>query len=137
MNSDLEQAGVLAQADVAASLYNLCELTLATLNNNTTALDWKGAITSDQVTAYLCRLSSLHCQHYQYYHEVSHIQGTVNEMVDILSCCHDLMDAQLLTLFDTCFPQDVPWCMCPLLPMMLSALSSSLQWRWPTTASWL
>ena len=32
--SDLEQAGVLAQADVATSLYNLHKLTLATVNDN-------------------------------------------------------------------------------------------------------
>ena len=41
MNSDLEQAGVLlAQADMAASLYDLCELTLTTLNDNTAAITW-------------------------------------------------------------------------------------------------
>ena len=61
-NSNLEQVGVLTQADVAASLYDLCELTLTTLNNNITAIacNQKGAITSDQVAAYLCHLSSLH-----------------------------------------------------------------------------
>ena len=37
-NSDLEQAGVLAQANVAVSLYDLRERTLATLNDNTTAI---------------------------------------------------------------------------------------------------
>ena len=65
-NSDLEQAGVLAHADVAASLYDLRELTLATLNNNTAAItqNQKGAITSDQAAAYLCHLSSLHHHHY-------------------------------------------------------------------------
>ena len=33
-SSDLEQARVLAQADVATFLFNLWELTLVTLNNN-------------------------------------------------------------------------------------------------------
>ena len=33
-NSDLEQAGVLAQADMAMLLFDLWELTLATLNDN-------------------------------------------------------------------------------------------------------
>ena len=37
-NSDREQVSVLAQADMAASLYDLCELTLTTLNDNTTAI---------------------------------------------------------------------------------------------------
>ena len=59
-NSDLEQAGILAQADVAASLYNHQELTLSTLNDNSTVIsrNQKGAITSNQAAAYLCRLSS-------------------------------------------------------------------------------
>ena len=127
-NSDLEQAGVLAQADMAASLYDLQELTLTTLNDNTTTITWnqKGAITSDQAAAYLCCLSSLHHWHHHYYHDVSHIQGTVNEMADILSHHHDLLDMHLFTLFNTCFPQDIPWHMCHLQSMMLLALNSSL-----------
>ena len=65
-NSNLEQASILAQADVAASLYDLRELTLSTLNDNSTTISCnrKGAITSNQAAAYLCHLSSLHCQHH-------------------------------------------------------------------------
>ena len=37
-NSDLEQAGVLAQADMATHLFDLQELTLATLNDNIAAV---------------------------------------------------------------------------------------------------
>ena len=95
---------------MAASLYDLWELTLSTLNDNSAAIsrNQKGAITSDQAAAYLCRLSSLHCWHHCYCHEVSHIQGLANEMVDILSCHHDLSDSQILTLSDTRFPQELP-----------------------------
>ena len=59
-NSDLEQAGILTHADVAASLYDLQELTLLTLNDNSAAIfhNWKGAITSNQAAAYLCHLWS-------------------------------------------------------------------------------
>ena len=39
-NSDLEQAGVLAQADVANTLYDLRDRTLTTLNDNITAISW-------------------------------------------------------------------------------------------------
>ena len=39
-NSNLEQAGVLAQANVANNLYDLCDCTLATLNDNITAVSW-------------------------------------------------------------------------------------------------
>ena len=37
-NSGLEQAGILAHAGVATSLYNLRELTLSTLNDNSAAV---------------------------------------------------------------------------------------------------
>ena len=45
-NSDLEQAGILAQEDVAASLYDLQELTLLTLNDNSTAISQTGRVPS-------------------------------------------------------------------------------------------
>ena len=67
-NSDLEQAGILAHVDVATSLYDLRELTLAMLNDNSATIsrNWMGAaITSNQAAAYLCHLSSLHHQHHQ------------------------------------------------------------------------
>ena len=86
-NSDLEQAGVLAQADIANNLYDLRDRTLATLNDNIAAIsrNRKGALTSDQAGAYLCRLTSLHRRHHQYCHEVSYIKGEVNQMADTLS----------------------------------------------------
>ena len=37
-NSDLEQAGVLVQADVTNNLYDLHDPTLATLNDSITAI---------------------------------------------------------------------------------------------------
>ena len=86
-NSDLEQAGVLAQADVANNLYDLCDCTLTTLNDNIMAVsrNQKGALTSDLAGAYLCRLTSLHRCHHRYCHEVSYIKGEVNQMADTLS----------------------------------------------------
>ena len=86
-NSNLEQVGVLAQANVANNLYNLWDHTLATLNDSIAAVSWnqKGALTSDCAGAYLCQLTSLHCQHHRYCHEVSYIKGEVNQMADTLS----------------------------------------------------
>ena len=87
MNSNLEQAGVLAQAHIMNTVYDLRDQMLATLNNNITAISHnkKGAITSDQSAAYLCCLTSLHRCHHRYYHEVSHISGEANKMTDTLS----------------------------------------------------
>jgi predicted metal-dependent HD superfamily phosphohydrolase len=110
-NSNLKQAGVLGQADIAACLFNLRELMLATVNDNVAAVsrNHKGAVTLDQAATYLCQLSSLHRHHHWYYHEVSHIKGLVNAMADFLLRCFDLTEAELLTYFNTHFPQDMPW----------------------------
>ena len=55
-NSDLEQAEVLTQADIANNLYDLWDHTLTTLNDNVAAVSWnqKGALTSNCAGAYLC-----------------------------------------------------------------------------------
>jgi hypothetical protein len=138
-NSDLEQAGVLGQANVVASLFDLRELMLVTVNDNMAAVsrNRKVAVTSDQAAAYLCWLSSLHRRHYWYYHEVSHIKGLVNAMVDFLLWHFDLTEPELLMDFNTHFPQDMPWRLCHLPPVMHSALISMLWWQTPATASWL
>jgi hypothetical protein len=120
-NSNLEQAGVLTQADMANTIYDLWDQTLATLNNNTAAVsrNRKGAMTSDQAGAYLCWMTSLHHCHHCYCHEVSHMSGDTQEMANTLSHHHDLTDQQLLTLFNHHFPQDKPWRMCHLPNGML------------------
>ena len=61
-NSDLEQAGVLAQADIVNNLYDLHDCTLSILNDNIAAVshNHKEALTSNHAGAYLCCLTSLH-----------------------------------------------------------------------------
>ena len=78
---------MLAQADVANTVFDLHDRMLATLNDNIAAISRhkKGAITSNQGAAYLCRPTSLHRCHHWYYHKVSHISGKANEMADTLS----------------------------------------------------
>ena len=138
-NSDLEQAGVLAQADVANTTFDLRERTLATLNDNTAAIsrNKKGTISSDQAAAYLCRLDSTHRRHHRYFHETAHIKGTANTMADTISRSMHMSDDELLTLFNAKFPQEKPWRMCPLPTAMHSALSSCLRRKRPDVASCL
>ena len=61
-NSSLEQAGVLAQANIPNNLYDLHDRTLSTLNDNIAAVsqNGKGTLTSDCASTYLCQLTSLH-----------------------------------------------------------------------------
>ena len=58
-------------------------------------------------------------------------------MADTLSRRHDLTDNELLTLFDSKYPQTKPWHMSQLSTKMLLALNSSLQWKRPDVASCL
>ena len=128
-NSDLEQAGVLGQADVANEQFDLRELTLATLCDNIAAVsrNRKGSLTSTGPPANMCRSSSLHRRHYRYYHEVSHISGDSNSMADDASRLWHLTDDQLLTHFNTHYPQSEPWQMCQLNCEMHSQLISMLE----------
>ena len=86
-NSDLEQAGIIAQADIAAQEFDTREITVATLSDNTPAIGRsnRGATTTDRAAAYLCRPASFHQRHYRYHHEVSFINGHLNELADGLS----------------------------------------------------
>ena len=61
-NSNLEQVGVLAQANIANNLFDLCDHTFSTLKDNIAAIshNHKGALTSNCAGAYLCHLTSLH-----------------------------------------------------------------------------
>ena len=128
-NSDLEQAGILAQAEVITQEFDVRERTVATLSDNTPAIsrNHKGAITSDQSAAYLCRLSSLHQRHYRYYHEVGFINGLNNILADALSHWWHLDDDSLLAKFNAVFPQTRPWRMCQLNAPFHSALISCLE----------
>ena len=58
-------------------------------------------------------------------------------MADTLSRRHDLTDHELLTLFDSEYPQTKPWHMSQLSTEMLSALNSLLRQKRPNVASCL
>ena len=58
-------------------------------------------------------------------------------MADTLSRRHDLTDHELLTLFDSEYPQTKPWHMSQLSNEMLLALNSSLRRKRPDVASCL
>lgn len=127
-NSDLEQAAILAGADIACQEYDLQELTTATLTDNTPALSriTKGAVTAKSLGAYLYHLTSLHQQHYHYNDESSHIHGPSNCMADDTSRLQHLTDQQLLTHFNTTYPQERSWTLSRLTSKMNSAILSAL-----------
>ena len=72
---------------------------------------------------------ALHQRAYRYVPLRDYIPGPSNAMADDLSRRWDLTDTQLLSYFNTQYPQDVPWCLCPLRPTMTSNLTLALSQR--------
>ena len=128
-NSDLELAGHVAHNNVLASIANIGSTTVASYKDNTPALYWtkKGSTSTSVPAAYLLRLQALHQRHYGYHNRTAHIAGTANVMADDCSRLWHLTDEQLLTHFNSHYPQSLPWQQCTLRPEMNSALLSALQ----------
>ena len=127
-NSDLELTGLVAHFDVVAQQTEVRERTLHAVGDNVASLAWqrKGSSTSLGPRSFLLRLHAAHQRLHRYVPRSSHIPGVHNQMADLLSRRWDLSDAQLLTLFDTSFPQDTPWKLCHLNSGMRSAVTSAL-----------
>ena len=149
-NSDLEQAGVVCQADILATRRDLREHTICTLSDNTAAVSrsTRGSTSVDAASAYLCSVAAHHQRLYRYRQQVSYLPGPLNVMADFLSRRWDLSDTAILSHFNSHFPQARPWVLCPLHPNMNSAVTSALSkqqsapaslpavppWLTPTTA---
>ena len=76
-NSDLELVGVLAQHDVAAQQFDVRHTTVATRNDNSSAVSWslRSSTSRDDIAAYLLRLFSLHRRAFRYSTSIEHLAG--------------------------------------------------------------
>ena len=137
-NSDLELAGVLAQHDVAAQCFDVRHTTVATRNDNSSAVSWslRGSVSRDGIVAYLLRLFSLHRRAFRYSTSIEHLAGDLNRMADDCSRLWNLTDKQLIDYFNTTYPQERSWKLCQLRPEMNSALISALR-RQRSSPEWL
>ena len=126
--SDLELTALIAHKDVLAQNTAVAEHTLWLATDNMAALSWssKGSSTSFGPRAYLLRLNSLHQRQFRYVPTHSHIAGTANVMADAASRLWHLSDSELLTHFNTHYPQAFPWRIWTLLPSTNSALIGAL-----------
>ena len=79
-NSDLEQAGVLAQVSLMSTTHDVHYATLANGCNNTPTVSRvvKGAISSDGPAAYLCHYASAHQRAHRYCHCAEYFPGSAN-----------------------------------------------------------
>ena len=127
-NSDLELCGNIAQHDVVVQAVDVREQTIWTASDNTANVYWqrKGSTTTTGPAAYLLRAQALHQRYHRYLPTHDYIPGPANEMADLCSRAWNLDDSQLLQLFNSKFPQALPWKECHLDSEMFSALISAL-----------
>lgn len=130
-NSDLEQTGTVCHQDILVQNYDVRELTICALTDNTAALsrELRGSTSVDEPSSYLCRISALHQRAFRYRLRLSYIPGPLNVMADDLSRRWDLDDSQLLLHFHSHYPQDRPWRLCHLRPKMSSSVLSALSMK--------
>jgi len=138
-NSDLELAATIAQHDVLVHQADVREHTVLNLHDNTPAVFWqrRGSTTTQGPAAYLLRLQALHQRYHRYLPQHDYIPGPANCMADSCSRRWDLSDSQLLSHFNSLYPQSVPWTLCPLRPPLNCALISALSTKRSEPASFL
>jgi hypothetical protein len=127
-NSDLELAAAVAHPDVIASTSNITEITIAALHDNTPTVFWqrRGSVTTTGPAAYLLRLHALHARHLRYISTHDYIPGPINAMADDASRLLHLSSHELLSHFNSVYPQLVPWTGCDLSPEMSSRVTIAL-----------
>jgi hypothetical protein len=83
-NSDFELAGVIGKQDIVTQAWDIREVTVAVLTDNTPAISRsrKCSITTKDAADYLLRLSSLNQHHHRYLITFDHINGPANAMAD-------------------------------------------------------
>ena len=84
------------------------------------------AASSMDARAYLLRLGALHQRHHRYLARHHYIPGPVNAMADAASRLWALSDLELLTHFNTLYPQAHSWTLRPLPLATNSALTGAL-----------
>lgn len=128
-NSDLELAAQIATTDVLLQHFNCVERSIATFTDNISARAWlrKGSKTTHGPAAYLLRIHALLQRHFRCRSTIDYVPGPANAMADDASRLWHLSDLDLLTHFNSTFPQAQPWLLCHLRPEMHSALTMALQ----------
>jgi hypothetical protein len=127
-NSDLELAAAVVHPDVIASQYDISETTVATLHDNTPTVFWqkRGSTTTTGPAAYLLRWHALHTRQLRYISLHDYIPGPRNTMADNASRLFDLSFEEILTHFNSVYPQPLPWIGCTPRPETISNVITAL-----------
>ena len=138
--SDLELTGVVAHQDILAHTRDVTERTVCWVaSDNRAAVAWatKGSATSLAARSHLLQLNALHQRTFRYLARHHYIPGPVNAMADDASRRWDLSDSELLTLFNTRYPQKTSWQLQTLKPATNAWLIGALPRRPAKLASLL
>lgn len=138
-NSELELLATIAHHDILVQTADIRERTVFTLTDNMATQAWqsKGSATTTGPVAYLLRAQALHQRHHRYLPQLGHIKGKANQLADECSRLWHLTDDQLLTHFNSHYPQMTSWQLCPLLPSTVSSLISALHKQRLAPELWL
>jgi hypothetical protein len=138
-NSDLELAATIMQHDVICQNYDVREVTIHTSTDNQAAQAWqqRGSATTNATPAFLLRLQAIHQRFHRYLPLHSYLPGKLNTMADDASRLWHLSNQQLLTHFDTNYPQHRSWQLYHPTPEMHSAVISALRRQRSLPASFL
>jgi hypothetical protein len=110
-NSDLELAATVIQHDAICHNYDVRERTIHTGTDNQATQAWqqRGSTTTNAAPAFLLRLQAIHQRYHRYIPVHSYLPGKLNAMADDASRLWHLSDQQLLTHFNTAYPQHRSW----------------------------
>jgi hypothetical protein len=138
-NSDLELAGSLLQQEAAVQCFDIRERTTKDATDNTATMYWsrKGSATSIGPPAKLLRMAAIHQRHHRYLNLKDYLEGRRNSMADDASRLTDLTATELLTHFNSTYPQPSPWALWTPTQQFLSAVIMALHRRTSPPESFL
>jgi hypothetical protein len=127
-NSDLELAGSVLQNAATVECFDVRERTVLHKADNTATVFWqrKGSTTTTGPPAYLLRLQAYHQRYHRYLPRSDYLEGPRNAMADDASRLCDLTDQQLLTHFNSTYPQEQSWRLWTPPQGILSAVTTAL-----------
>ena len=127
-NSDLELTAAIISNEAASQNFDVRERTILNHTDNSPTMYWlrKGSATTNSARAHLLRAQALHQRHHRYLAQVDFIPGLDNSISDISSRSMSLTDSQLISLFNSKYPQPVSWHIWNPPNKFLSAMTSCL-----------
>ena len=128
-NSDLELAGGLLHLEAICQAFDVRERTLLSKTDNLATLFWerKGSSTTNKVPAYLLRLFGIHQRYHRYVPRHDYQPGLSNPLADDSSRLFHLTNKELLTHFNSTYPQKNTFRLWTPSRRMTSAVISALR----------